>query len=777
MPLLLQVPDAWRAQARSPAAAWASRAAVVLGGVVVLGSMFLQWGYDRSVVPNVALDAWQQYPRADLVLALVGVLVVASAALPAGAVGVAARAAASLLAAAFVLWLMRAGSPGVGARVALLGALVALAGAAAAVVAEPSLTQRLRTATRSNPAARRGLRIVTSSWLLGLVIGVVTFPLKSLQPGGGTDSSWVAALHMAADRGLSFGTDVVFTYGPLGFLTVPRLHYVWTAALGVAYMLVVQVALATTMIAAARRALPLIVAVAVAGLACAAVGETTPVAVAGIVFCGSVAALASPQFGASRWLLPALAGAGVLAAMQALVKLNSGLIVIALVATAAAVATPRARWATGAAALVGGFVVGLLAFWLALGQDLGALPSYVHQSVEVLNGFAEYQYREEDTRQWEYDGALLAVLALGVVLVHASRGLTRPRIVALWLATAGYAFVWFKQGFVRHDAHSIDFFVAMLLAAIGLCFTRRVPGTVAVLALSALLMGYFATARPIPWEWLRQADGWRKLTGHVDELRHPDAFVADWRSQLQDAEGIDPATLALVRGKRTHVFPSETAVAWAYPELRWRPLPVFQGYQAYTDELDRLNAESLIAPDGPERLLRTTEYSPFEDPRTVREVFCRYRELRATDRWQVLAREPTRCGPPRSLGTHPLRVGEELPVPAPAPGEAVLMALHGAGPDAGERLRALVYKPYDRWISIDGERQRRFAIGLATVPTLLRVADDVDYTDPFRMDDKARRIRLVITSEGVLGMAQEQSRNSTVEFFSMPVTAPATLGS
>jgi hypothetical protein len=360
------------------------------------------------------------------------------------------------------------------------------------------------------------------------------------------------------------------------------------------------------------------------------------------------------------------------------------------------------------------------------------------------------------------------------VLVHASRGLSRPRVIALWLATAGYAFVWFKQGFVRHDAHSIDFFVAMLIAAIGLTLTRRVPATVALLALTTLLTGYFATARPIPWEWLRQADGWRKLTAHIDTLRHPDAFTADARRNLRAGEGIDPETLALLRGRTVHVFPSEAAVAWAYPELRWKPLPVFQGYQAYTDDLDRLNADALAPPDGPERLLRTTEYSPFEDPRAVREVLCRYRELRATDRWQVLARAPWRCGPLRSLGERPISVGEEVPVPAPRPGEAVLMALHGAGPDVAERLRALVFKPYDRWIAFDDERRRRVAIGLATVPTVLRVADDVDYTDPFRMDERTQRIRLVITTEGVLGMAQEQVRDSTVEFFAMPLTAPAT---
>ena len=303
MPLLLQVPDAWRPQARSPAAAWASRAAVVLGGVVILGSMLLQWGFDRSVEPNVALNAWEQYPRADLALAFVGILVVASGALPWRPIGIAARAGASLLAVAFILWLMRA-DPGVGARVALLGAVLALAGAAAAFAADPSLWPRLRARVDSTPGARRVVRVVTSSWLLGAVIGVVTFPLKTLEPGGGTDSSWVAALHLAADRGLDFGTDIVFTYGPLGFLTVPRLQFVWTAALGVAYMLAVQVALATTMIAASRRAFPLIVAVGIAGLACAAVGETTPVAVAGIVFCGCVAALNAPDFAHSRWWLP-----------------------------------------------------------------------------------------------------------------------------------------------------------------------------------------------------------------------------------------------------------------------------------------------------------------------------------------------------------------------------------------------------------------------------------------------------------------------------------------
>src|SRR5262249_5977518 len=37
------------------------------------------------------------------------------------------------------------------------------------------------------------------------------------------DASWCAVLEYAHQHGLQFGTDIVFTYGPLGFLATPYL--------------------------------------------------------------------------------------------------------------------------------------------------------------------------------------------------------------------------------------------------------------------------------------------------------------------------------------------------------------------------------------------------------------------------------------------------------------------------------------------------------------------------------------------------------------------------
>ena len=48
---------------------------------------------------------------------------------------------------------------------------------------------------------------------------------------------------------------------------------------------------------------------------------------------------------------------------------------------------------------------------------------------------------------------------------------------------------------------------------------------------------------------------------------------------------LSPAILGALRGHTVHVHPWEAGIAWAYPDIRWRPLPVFQEYTAYTAEL------------------------------------------------------------------------------------------------------------------------------------------------------------------------------------------------
>ena len=55
----------------------------------------------------------------------------------------------------------------------------------------------------------------------GLIVALLGWRVGFETPGPGVDASWNAGLAMAVEQGLHFGRDVVFTYGPLGFLSTP----------------------------------------------------------------------------------------------------------------------------------------------------------------------------------------------------------------------------------------------------------------------------------------------------------------------------------------------------------------------------------------------------------------------------------------------------------------------------------------------------------------------------------------------------------------------------
>ena len=62
-------------------------------------------------------------------------------------------------------------------------------------------------------------RDIIDGLVTAALVGIVTLAVTRHPQGpasGGLDSSWGSVLRYAHDHGLDFGTDVVFTYGPLG---------------------------------------------------------------------------------------------------------------------------------------------------------------------------------------------------------------------------------------------------------------------------------------------------------------------------------------------------------------------------------------------------------------------------------------------------------------------------------------------------------------------------------------------------------------------------------
>src|SRR5215813_9288774 len=114
-------------------------------------------------------------------------------------------------------------------------------------------------------AGRRVLAGV-ARWL-GLVVAIALGArVHGYFPARGIDMSWRTVLNIAAAKHLDFGSDALFTYGPLGFLDVPLAVGPGQLILGLLFAMVAVGVLWLALETAARRALPWPVATLVATL-------------------------------------------------------------------------------------------------------------------------------------------------------------------------------------------------------------------------------------------------------------------------------------------------------------------------------------------------------------------------------------------------------------------------------------------------------------------------------------------------------------------------------
>jgi hypothetical protein len=242
-------------------------------------------------------------------------------------------------------------------------------------------------------------------------------------PTPGIDSSWQLVLSRAHQLGLHSGTDIVFTYGPLGFLEndvqLPELF--WTQ---IAWQLVTRVAAMILLVAWVSKASLMgrfiVIGFLFAVLPGGANGfSSIPLEDA---YCFFVIWLASahllvgrPGFNAITML-----SVGSMAAFS-LEKFPYAVGAALCVGMSVATSCWERQWMR--AVKVGGlFVIALSAGWLAAGQSLRDVPAYLGGSYRIVSGYADAM-----ASQWSYRGPLNAVLAVAVValllsLLWAKRG-------------------------------------------------------------------------------------------------------------------------------------------------------------------------------------------------------------------------------------------------------------------------------------------------------------------------------------------------------------------
>ncbi|MBS0662185.1 MAG: hypothetical protein JSR48_02900 [Verrucomicrobia bacterium] len=519
-------------------------------------------------------------------------------------------------------------------------------------------------------------------------------PPRTLAPG--LDASWQLMLDFAHDHGMRFGTDLLPTMGPAGFLIAPApaIHHL-TARF--AWMIFGNAALAGVFWSLGRRLaglrrgvyyLFLLTLVApfpevLHGLAILAVGLT--------LLREEVHTRVLRATGLAAFL-----------GFLALFKFTHFTLATAVVACAVWAAFRR-DGARSVLLLGTGYAAGVLGGWHVLGQPTAQLLPFLRQSVEISRGYVDAMSLAESAPVF-WTG--LAAIGLSAAYAWSYWRAERDRAVAH--AAAGMlAASWFinwKHGFVRADGHVLAHFISCLFPAVAFpallreapsAGRRRLTAVLAVVSVAGVWQGY----APALTEALATLN--HRVVENLSvlaELRHPRTYARAARAAFAEfgRARVLPRITALAGADSVDVLGAEQSIAML-GSLHYTPRPVFQGYYAYTPALSRLNEGFYASDRGPRFVLQKLQtidgrVPTLDDARVLAQLFTHYALVAEEHDWLLWER----VSRPTALRTAPIATvetsfGSAVPVPASETG--ALWVRIDARLSLLGRLREFFYKP------------------------------------------------------------------------------------
>lgn len=478
----------------------------------------------------------------------------------------------------------------------------------------------MRTASSVLPAhspvfARNVLSLsaVLFTWYL---ITYVFLPIPAIRPG--LDESWRAFLTWAFEHGKQFGTEVVFTYGPWGFLLEPRgtvSVYPWQVVGRLVLAIAGSSGIALLGASWIRSAPPRwIWAAAIVILA--ELSTLMPV----LLFLGTM-----PSVVEFRWKRPILMLIAFAAGFAACTKFTCFLMVAALM--------PVMVMRKSCVAVVPTTVASFFLFWLVARQGVANLPAFVRQSIEISSGYASAMVVG---RPWVE--LLLALLVCGLPLLQWTVQVIPPvnleKLGHLgWLAMC--ELLIFHHGLIRSDAAhlysafiNVGFPVGILLIPLPVSISKawashwRAAYTIALFgALAATLLSAHAEVK-------------KRTLSLLESIRSYPVFARELHSLRMGARAIPIDTGSM------DVFPNELSYA-IRKGLPLRNRPVFQAYSAFTKNLCEKNAAFLEGDSAPATIYFHSDaiddrYPTMEDSLAWRALLTHYAPSSVADEYLVL---------------------------------------------------------------------------------------------------------------------------------------------
>ncbi len=550
---------------------------------------------------------------------------------------------------------------------------------------------------------------LVAALFVALVLLIIPRSVAGVDP----DGSWCAVLSHAHQQGWQFGKDIVFPYGPAGFLITP-----WATDQPFVLRMVSDIALsllvATGLCLVAWRVRLIYRLLLLGTVILLAPNIPTPgtdlLLYIGLICWGELCLLES-----GGRLVTATVCLACLAAFVALMKMTFSLAATLSVAVVACDLALRGRLRL-ALYLALGFGAGVIGGWVLLGQHLSHFGTFLANGLAISVPYNEAQAHAPLPKVKL--GAMAAALAALTMVVagtltaldpNDNRVRWRRGLLLAWISAL--LFITWKHGFVLADRSHIGYFlgfvpaVALALEALprealaGRAAVRTLGAFCCILCALTLQSAFFPTylnfcARRPP----------RAISQNLRAILNP----TEYRQSLTQGLGLQRQRFALPKLRRIigsasmDVFGFNQAYAW-YNQFKYQPRPVFQSYSAYSPSLTRMNEDYYLSKSAPEYILFKLEaaddrFPPLEDALVLRDLLANYGPIDEEGPFLLLQSKHTGSPSLSLLREGMVRLGERLDLGGWA-GEDLWMELD-LPPTVLGRARNIGYQPTDVHLAV-----------------------------------------------------------------------------
>lgn len=258
-----------------------------------------------------------------------------------------------------------------------------------------------------------------------------------------------------------------------------------------------------------------------------------------------------------------------------------------------------------------------------LSKNGASLIDYLRNSLAISSGYSSAMSIVGSKYELAY--ALLQIILILLLLIKAAKN--KENSLGYNLTIAFVLWITFKHGFVRQDGHVFIF--VKFIPLLGYLSLRNQIHLNKKRLLEYLILIYIifiplVIPSFLPAIYLENFTAKIKYMLNINALS--DNIIKSNQENLSEMK-LPSQVGEFLKNKTVDVIPWEISLIPAN-NLNWQPRPIFQSYSAYTSSLDKINSQSILSNKPNHIIYNFTSIDGrhpfFDEPETFTNIFCNY---------------------------------------------------------------------------------------------------------------------------------------------------------